>query len=307
MVENAHPEIISMKEWDELKKQKHLKHGKPRGPSKVDSSRWLFTGHNAIGEMMFECLNCNSSLSSGQSKRVYSYYICSGNKNQGEAKCSAKCYVPKDWIENEVINIIKQRFNPKYIDKLVNEINKAIAEEKSDQIIAIKHLEKSIAEKDKAIQNLVIALTKLSNPQAIETLSTQLEDLEQEKSELENNLAELKKDTPDKKLDKHIILELVNNLETVMLQGSNTERREIVRRFIRRLELNPNEGCVYVTFWPDPFGQDRERLKLVKKNNPGPSNEDSGSYEMGWCRRPELNRYDCYQSRDFKSRERSLG
>nr|WP_245561160.1 zinc ribbon domain-containing protein [Desulfoscipio gibsoniae] len=275
-----------------MKQIKKIRTQKSRGPSKIESSRWLFTGYNAIGEIMFECLNCNSNMASGQSKRIYNYYICSGNINQGDAKCNAKCFVPKEWLEDKVINAIKSRFNPKYIDILVKAMNNAIDEENSDQLMAIKHLEKSLTEKEKAIQNIINALTKVENPRAIETLTKQLENIEQEKLELENDLAQLKKDKPDGKIDKKIILQLIDNLDIVMNEGSNKEKREIVRRFVRRLELDPIEGIVNVIFWPDPFSQDQERLKLIKKNNPGASDEGPGSYEMGWCRRPESNRYD---------------
>lgn len=302
MVKNAHPSIITLEEWEKLKQIKKITNGKSRGPSKIESSRWLFTGYNAIGEIMFECMNCNSSMSSGQSKRVYYYYICSGNKNQGEAKCNAKCFVPKEWLEDNVVNSIKNRFNPKYIDELVEAINNSIDEEDTDRLMAIKHLEKALTEKDRAIQNVINALTKVENPRAIETLTKQLESIEQEKLDLENDLAQFKADTPDRKINKETILRLIDNLDIIMQEGSNKEKREIIRRFVRRLELDPTEGIVNVIFWPDPFGQERERLKLIKKNNPGAFEEGPGSYEMGWCRRPESNRYDCYQSRDFKSR-----
>jgi|GEM_PF-951511 len=281
MVKNAHPSIITLEEWDELKNIKKITNNKSRGPSKIESSRWMFTGFNAIGELMFECINCNSSMSSGQSKRIYNYYICSGNANQGEAKCNAKCFVPKEWLEDNVVNSIKKRFNPKYINNLVEAINSSIDEEDSDRLMAIKHLEKALLEKDRAIQNIINALTKLENPRAIDTLTKQLESIEQEKLDLENDLAQFNIDKPDVKIDRKTILHLIDKLDIIMQEGSNKEKREIVRRFVRRLELDPTEGVISVIFWPDPFGQERERLILIKKDTPGVSEEVPGSNEMG--------------------------
>ncbi len=80
IVENAHPVIKTTEEWERTKGIKEpvlLKNKNKKFRNvKSDNSRYLFSGRNAIGETMFVCNHCGSSINNNQVAK-YPYYVCS--------------------------------------------------------------------------------------------------------------------------------------------------------------------------------------------------------------------------------------
>jgi hypothetical protein len=287
VIENAHPAIITYDEWKELKevmapvveeRKKNIK------PTRAEDSPYLFSGENAVGEPMFVCLNCGSPINSQQVAKNY-YYLCSGYKNKGQAGCSKGVAIRKEELETKVLAAIKAQFTPAKIRVMVKEINKIINEENKDLEQAEKYLRKSIAETEKSINNIMLAIQQGNKSKVIPLLLDQLEKLQEEKLALEEELQKMQKESPEaKRIDEATILERLHNLESVLTSStaSNREKRMAVRYFIRQLRFNPDTGEVYIYFWQDPTGRDIKRLKLLKtekteRSEKEQNNKDDGS------------------------------
>jgi hypothetical protein len=270
-IENAHPEIISLNEWEKLKAtvgtivQNRKNPNIPVNRSK--SSPYLFSGMNAIGEPMFICMNCGGPINSQQVAKDL-YYLCSSYKNKGKAGCNKGVAIRKKEVETKIINAIKARFTPKKIKVMVREINNILNDDFKDLEQAEAHIEKSIQNVDNSIKNVLSAIQQGKDTTAIPLLIEQLEKLQQEKQSLKNNLDELKKESPSMhKVDERTVLNQVQNLDTILSssEASNKEKRMAIRYFIRQLQFNPDSGEVYIYYWQDPTGKDRERLKLITR------------------------------------------
>ena len=269
VIENAHPAIITLDEWQELKEVMGPvveKRKKNIVPTRTENSPYLFSGDNAAGEPMFVCLNCGSPINSQQVANKY-YYICSAYKNKGRAGCNKGVAIRKDEVETKVLRAIKEYFTLKKIKVIVKEINNVLNEDNKDIDQAKKHLQKSIAETENAINNIMAAIQQGKESNVIPLLLGQLEKLQEEKQALKIELEELDKERPKaEKIDEYTILSKVHNLESVLSasDASNKEKRMAVRYFIRQLQFNPDTGELYVYFWHDPMGHDVKRLKLLK-------------------------------------------
>ncbi|MDD3298488.1 MAG: recombinase zinc beta ribbon domain-containing protein, partial [Firmicutes bacterium] len=216
---------------------------------------------------MFICLNCGGPINSQQVAKDL-YYLCSSYKNKGKAGCDKGVAVRKEEVETKIISAVKARFTPKRIKVIVREINSILNDDYKDLEQAEAHIEKSIQNIDNSIKNVLSAIQQGKDSAAIPLLIKQLEKLQQEKQSLENNLNELKKESPSMhKVDERTVLSQVQNLDTILSssEASNKEKRMAIRYFIRQLQFNPDTGEVFIYYWQDPTGKDRERLKLINR------------------------------------------
>ncbi len=55
-------------------------------------------------------------------------------------------------------------------------------------------------------------------------------------------------------VDIRLLHEYVNSLDKVLAQGTNRERRDFVRTFIRNIEFNPKELRVTIYWYANPLG-----------------------------------------------------
>lgn len=258
-LENAHPKIITDEEFVKLVKVKGLKmeQRKKSGfiPPRAENSRYLFTGKNLIGENMFTCLRCGGPMK-GSPSGGYLYYICSNRDNQ--ASCDNNAHLAQDEIEKVVIDYIKGMFSPAMLDEIVKEAERILGQENSDQDGAIKHLEKSIQEKQQAISNLLEALKFAKDRSIMPTLTAELDKLQHEKSALLSDLEEIKLDKPESIIiDKAAIIKKINYLEMVLRSEkvSNRDKKLAVKGFVKQLQYDPVGNMLHIYFWPSPVDQ----------------------------------------------------
>ncbi|MEW6573786.1 MAG: NERD domain-containing protein [Bacillota bacterium] len=162
MVPNAHPAIITEEEARlarEVCGQKHYS----RIPPRLHDSPWLLTGKNLDGEDFFVCTACGGRMASYiKSGRYISKYRCGTVTYQGKGACY-DVKIPKEWIEGEIVNCIRERFGPQEIDALVQQVAKAIEAETVQYRKAVRAVEKAITDKKREIDNLVAAVARGTN------------------------------------------------------------------------------------------------------------------------------------------------
>ncbi len=275
VVENAHPAIISREELKGLQAvmEPVVTRNKARKKiaARTDGSPYLFSGENSIGETMFVCLNCGEAVNGQQVARV-KYYLCSGYKNRGLAGCDKGVSIRQKQVETAVVEAIKRRFTNEYATLLADEINNIIAEENKDQSVAVAHMLGAIKNTDRKIAGVMSAIEQAQKSTVLGILIKRLEILQQEKTVLEQELAELQREQPlrkavtDNKLSGKVILERVSELEQMFrgAEASNKEKRMAVRYFVRQLQFDPETRDITIYFWPTPGDNNHEKLQLNK-------------------------------------------
>lgn len=268
IVENAHPPIITLEEWEELKRVRGpevlRRRGRGNSDSRAKNSRWLLSGKNAIGEPFFVCLNGTEDnphhLSSYQIAKN-EWYTCSMYQNRGTAGCDKPFYVNKDF-ENTVFEAIIERFSVDNIKELVRETNREIQDEVKDITAAKEHLQKQKRDIDREIKGLMSTLADATE-RTKKFILEQIDNLAASSEDIDKELIELDKERPQEKLlDESAIIEYISKAREIWDAGDNADKREFIRRFVYNLELDPVEGVIHINFFADPI---RTTTVSVKK------------------------------------------
>ncbi|WP_449240362.1 recombinase family protein [Desulfoscipio gibsoniae] len=248
-VENAHPAIITE---DEARLAREICGQKQRSkvPPRLDDSPWLFTGKNHDGEDFFICLACKGRMASFvQGGRHHDKYRCGTLTYQGRGSCH-DVRIEKKWLESEVIKLIKLRFSDEEIEGLVNKVAAAVDAESAEYRQAVKRIDKAIKDSKTEIDNLVRAVATGKN---VDLFNEAINKRREEIAELEKQKEKLALSKPTiEKIDIVRLKEYINSLDKVLLHGSNRERREFIRTFIRRMELDPLANRITIYWYADP-------------------------------------------------------
>lgn len=219
LIEDGIPAIIDKQLFEEAQKRvKEYKHAP--GSNK---GNYLLTSR-------LYCGICKSSMvgesGKGKSGEIYNYYTCLKRKKvkDGDERCTKKP-IPKKQLEDFIVErTVKYVLRDDVIDYIATKFMEIRSKEKSDG--REKNLNKSLDECNKAIGNLVEAITKGINSSAIKQ---KLSDLELKKADLEEELAkERLKDTVSSKD------EIIALLKSYRSQDTKNEqyRRLLIRSFV---------------------------------------------------------------------------
>lgn len=222
-IENGIPRIISDELFYEV--QEKLKSNKHRngGHYKADEE-YLLTGK------LF-CGHCKEKMvgTSGTSKQgsVYRYYKCYTAQSKIE-KCSKK-NVPKDYIENRIVNDCYTLL----IDDIIQLIAERVVALSQDESIKleIQRMEKLISSKEKNIETLI---DNLENGIIVERISKRIKERENEISELKRQIA----------LEKNKLLSLT--IDEVVFFLENLRKGNINRIKYKKLFINTLIHKVYL-------------------------------------------------------------
>jgi len=155
----------------------------------------------------------------------YHYYKCNGSKK----KLCSKLPVPKEEIEEIVINACMYLFTEERIKFIADAIYKACLED--GDLLSIKRIQETIDETDKAIENLWNALEQ---GQSVQRITERINKREAEKKELEKQLAIEKR----KKIgfDYDQILAYLDYIKSLSCT-SIVKRKALVTIFVNRIYL----------------------------------------------------------------------
>ena len=203
IVENGIPAIISKEVFDlvMIKRKKNK-----RIPGSFKSNEiYLLSG-------LLICSKCNGSyygtrrIKSKKSKTYYYYkYVCQ-NRNKLH-NCTAD-ELNRDDVENLIISELKNvLLNPNNIDKIVDKINEKYSELYNSSKTDISDTEKEIKDIQIKINNL---MRLVSDGLYNDDIKNNLENLENNKTNLNVRLNKLKNISNNKELDKNTIIKAIN-------------------------------------------------------------------------------------------------
>lgn len=256
MVPNAHPALITEEEaraTRELVRQYTGGFNKHHHPQ--ENSKWLLTGKNIEGEPFFVCTRCKGNMiGCDLGGRHKLKYWCSTIAYEGRysGRCLPDVKIEKEEIEGYVISEIKRVFGSRErIQSLVRQVNAHIKNENRDHQSAAELLEKQIREISKQIGNLVAAIARGTPP---EFVNPEIEKLKEELARLQKQKEGLQLVQPIvKPLDEDKVISYFCRIDEVIANGTNREKRQFIRAFIRRIEFNPEESKVRIYWFYNPL------------------------------------------------------
>ena len=247
--ENAHPAIIDKQEL-----QKALERKKNNNDAKYKpklNSDYLFSDKNLEDEFMFICANCRGHvIGSSNGKNHNRNYTCSNNRHKGKCACDNNWKIDKDWLEDTIINEIERKYMcPKGIEKIVNNIYLELSSinRKLDKKIVEK--EKEINKLEEQIQNLLNSIKSGVNP---ELVVNEINNLKNIKDTSANELLSMKNENKKSfAINKDQITKYFNDLHETFISANMYEKRELIKTFVRRIELDEKNHQISVEFYPD--------------------------------------------------------
>lgn len=166
-----------------------------RVQKKIEVNRKSPGKHRAVEDYILStklyCGKCMTFMlgesGTSRNKTTYRYYKCYSAKRDG--KCDKKA-VKKDWIEDIVINQILEVI---WDDKLIDDLTRMVMEYQRKESSTLKLLNENLREVKSSISNILKAIEK-----GIFTDSTKerLDELEEQRKELENQISKEKIEHP---------------------------------------------------------------------------------------------------------------
>jgi hypothetical protein len=207
----------------------------------------------------------------------YMYYECDNRFKKGKDSCIG-LRLGKEMVENSVLEKIQENiFTKENLTKLVHLINGELLE-------TAGRLEKQLEQTERELARLGGKLTKLyvaleSGKLDMDDLAPRIKELRAYQHELQQQrdsiIGRIESDEPEK-LDEGKVTNFVNELEQVLGEKSFLQQKAFLRRFVKRIELNP-QGFVLDYAIPLPADNNRTSTREVLYFN-----KDGSAYRI--CR-----------------------
>ena len=246
---NVLPRVIEDELFDKVQKMLAKNKKAParaRGKAEYLLTTKLFCGY--CKEMM------SGYCGTSRSGKVYHYYVCNGAKRK---KCHKKA-VCKDAIENKVLQLCYAQLTDSNIKQIAVAVETACKEDKEN--LEAKRLRKELRTVDSSIKNL---LTALESGQAVKTLTDQLQKRQDEKEQLEKQLAIV---------ENQKILLTAEQIEAFLRHlnsdfDNENNRRAIINIFVSAIYLWDDHLTVILNSSCRPVEVTAELLDEVEKSN----------------------------------------
>lgn len=265
IVENAHPALLSVEEFEALKILRGNKIKRAGSVSRFQSNN----EHLLIGyPERFTCSCCGSKIiSSGD------VYTCGKYNTNGKKGCGASYFsVKSDWLENKVLDDIFKSLSDKELERHYKGFIKYYnsGDNKKDQS---RNIKKAIADKEKAQSNLIKSLSEMANMNefALKAITSELDKISKETEDLKKEEAKLSKPATVKIPSFDSFKTHLLRAKLTLTQSNLAENRDLVWYFVNSITLDPIERQAHVIFNDDPYSVFMENLQ-------NPENKIEGAF-----------------------------
>ena len=254
VLKDAHPAIIDRETAAKAKVPIGSSNNKKYMPPIF--SRFILTGKNIYGDKLFTCRRCGANYigygMTGRGMKQYPKYICSNYHKKGRIACKGDpFYISKEWLEKEVIEEIKDRYEningTEDFIKKIKEDNKKI---KSERKNTLKEINSEIRRINNQIDSLATAIfngldKKIYVPKSKE-LSDKLEKLE----EIKKQIIEEENSNNDINLDN--VLKIFKNFKELIKKADFREKHLAITTFLKKITVEPESKKIYLDFFQVP-------------------------------------------------------
>lgn len=256
VIPDTHKSILSVADFDRV--QTLLTDRRPfTRPPRGVSSPYVLSG-------LAYCSKCGAAMIGTAAKSgKYMYYECDNRFKKGKDSCVG-LRLRKDMLENSVLERIQQNILTKEnLTKLVHLIN-------GDLLETAGRLEKQLEQTEKELTKISGKLTRLyvaleSGKLDMDDLAPRIKELRAYQHELQQQrdslISRIESDEPVK-LDENEVMSYVNELEQVLGEKSFLQQKTFLRRFVKRVEINP-KGFVLDYTIPVPIDKNKTSTREV--------------------------------------------
>lgn len=260
-----HRPLISGANW--VKVQKMLEQNKSKSYRKPRSNIALLSG------LLF-CGNCGDYMRPKLSKRVnkdgeqiYSY-LCETKEKSRCQICDSKN--PNGNIVDALVceEIKKLSDNSSGFIQQLEKAKKQIRENGQEYDTQLENCKKELVETEKQIKALITALSKSEGTTTYAYVNTQIEELHQKKTDMENRIEELKSLTQNHQLSdqefdilRDMLVSFAHSFETMNIE----EKRAALRTFIKKVVWDGENVHVYL------FGANEDEIDFPNEAETEPS------------------------------------
>lgn len=167
---------------------------------------------------------------------LYITYRCNTRSRKGGKICSNK-EINRDKLEKYVLKLLSDvLFDEKRIPAIIEEYNKAAADNLDSSKEERKFIRKSIAKIEKEIDNLVSVIASSGSA----ALATALEKKEREVKQLHNQLDELTRQSTELDIDTEQIIRAFNHSKELLLSGKLPKLKQLINLYVERVDIYPD-------------------------------------------------------------------
>ena len=255
IIEDGIPAIISKEDFN-IVMQKRRKNKKQPGSFK-SSYTYLLSG-------LLVCKKCNGyyygnkrTKNKNNKSYIYYKYVCQHRDKLNN--CTAE-ELNKDEVEDLVINELKRvLLNPNNIDKIVDKINQKYSELYKSSRNDIANTEKEIKDVQNKINNLIrLVADGLYN----DDIKQKLDDLENDKTNLNVRLNRLKNISNNKSLDRNDIIKVINFDIDKFNSNDKLSIKNLLNKYINKIIVDYPNLEIYFKF----SSNIDNAIKQAKKN-----------------------------------------
>ncbi len=201
------------------------------------NGRRFHNGEERLLAGTIKCARCKSHMvgvSTHKKERRFPYYICSKRWN---IKDCDQDYVRADFLEAGIVQDIKAMCRDEaFMARVWEEANQRLSAEKPDVDKEIGRVEAQAAKTQARVDRYFEAFEAgTMKPELcserIQDLNTRLEELDSEKRKLEGRRKRLELPV----IDKRMLSDLVDNFEEVMAEGTNPQKKHLLRRLVKKV------------------------------------------------------------------------
>jgi site-specific DNA recombinase len=253
---DTHKGIVPIEDFNRV--QELLKDRRPfTRPPRGVSSPYVLSG-------LAYCSKCGAAMIGTAAKSgKYMYYECDSRFKKGRDGCEGLRF-RKEMLEDFILGKIRANILTKEnLTKLVHLINGELLE-------SAGRLEKQLEQTEKELVKISGKLTKLyvaleSGKLEMDDLAPRIKELRASQHELQqqrDNLINRIESNEPEELDPNDVMGYVNELEEVLGEKSFLQQKTFLRRFVKRMEFNP-EGVVLDYTIPVPIDKNRTSTREV--------------------------------------------
>jgi site-specific DNA recombinase len=256
--ENAHEALINRDTF--LKVQEHIKNRASDRPApayrsgRASKSEYLLSG-------LLTCGRCHHGLW-GSTVKGRPTYLCSGYMTYGQSECTRTAF-DRGALEGAVMEILRNRITKilgtKH-DALVDLVSELVKNDGGQADAEAQRLRSTLAELNRKVRR---ALELIDERNRV-LINDELANLQQQRTEAENRLAQLETKHPSAtpELIATQIINVSKKLQEVMSNGTLFDRKEFIRAYIHRIELDTLNGQGTVWMRPLPVKELHDALSF---------------------------------------------
>ena len=250
-VPNAHPAIISEEEAERIHaamSSRAERYGS-KGGRKGRGSRFLLSGG------LFVCAKCGRNMV-GLHNRGHDYYICgSARYYRGEGCVDEAVWIEKDALESLILEQIDSRYGDSVrLSEFLKHVEQRWRTIVADQDAAVDDQERQLAKlKQRAEHILDEVEERLDKREKVP------ESLYQRLSQVESDVHALEAERPERVLaikqampSLQQMMARYQKFTQIMARGTPEERRDMVRTFLHRAELDPEAKKIRLLMYEEP-------------------------------------------------------